>query len=235
LPDRFRVMSLKWVLLLLGFFLLAYGSVMGIEASMGVAPWHVLHIGITNHLAVSVGRASQIVGFVVLALAVMLGVRPSLATWLNMFMIGFIMDFVIAFGLVPRSTSLAVRALYLVLGMLIMNLGITTTICAGLGAGPRDSLMLGVTRRTGWRVGAMKSFLECSVVGVGFILGGPVGLGTLFNAAVTGPVVERYMVLLERIRRSVPFLSDVIKLPSSVRIGGITPTVTQQAAPGGNT
>lgn len=207
---------------------------MGIVASLGVAPWHVLHIGLTRHLPITVGRASQIVGCVVLLAAVILGVRPRLGTWANMFMVGYFLDLVASLGLVPKVSSLSGRVALLVLGLLVQSLGIASYICADLGAGPRDSLMLGITQKTKWRVGTVRSLLECSVVTIGFLLGGPVGVGTVVNALLNGPLVERYLLMLSWLTR-LPFLCDVIRLPGSIRIGNMVtqPDIAHSRAAGG--
>jgi len=119
------------------------------------------------------------------------------------------------------------RVLYVLLGVIISGLGVAGYICADLGTGPRDSLMLGVTRKTGWRVGTVRSSIEISVVIIGYLLGGPVGLGTVASAFLAGPIVERWLMTIGRLTR-LPFLGDVMKLPASIRIGKgvVTPGAT---------
>ncbi|MDP2858412.1 MAG: membrane protein [Bacillota bacterium] len=227
MQRRHLIIAAKFLVLASGFFLLAYGSIMGVVAALGVAPWHVLHIGLTKHFPITLGRAAQFTGFVILALAVALGVRPRIGTWCNMFLVGYFLDFVTAYKLVPQVSTLPMRVLYVLLGAVVSGLGVAGYICADLGTGPRDSLMLGVTRRTGWRVGTVRSTIEVSVVVVGLLLGGPVGLGTLASAMMAGPVVEWLLLTIEKLVR-LPFLCDVIKLPSSIRIGKrvVTPGAT---------
>jgi uncharacterized membrane protein YczE len=227
LQRRHLIVAAKFLVLASGFFLLAYGSIMGVVAALGVAPWHVLHMGLTRHFPITIGRSAQFVGFAILALAVALGVRPRIGTWCNMFLVGYFLDFVNDYHLVPQVSTLPMRALFVVLGVVISGLGVAGYICADLGTGPRDSLMLGVTRKTGWRVGVVRSSIEVTVVIVGFILGGPVGLGTLASAMLTGPVVERWLMAISSLMK-MPFLCDVIRLPSSIRIGrkAVTPSAT---------
>jgi len=218
LQRKHLVTAAKYLILALGFFLLAYGSIMGVVAALGVAPWHVLHIGLTRHFPITMGRAAQLVGFVILALAMALGVRPRVGTWCNMFLVGYFLDFVTAHNLVPQAGTLPVRVLFVLLGVVVSGLGVAGYICADLGTGPRDSLMLGVTRKTGWRVGTVRSSIEISVVVVGYFLGGPVGVGTLASAFMTGPVVERWLLMIGKLT-TLPFLGEVVKLPASIRIG----------------
>lgn len=218
MQRKHLVTAAKYLILALGFFLLAYGSIMGVVAALGVAPWHVLHIGLTRHFPITMGRAAQLVGFVILALAMALGVRPRVGTWCNMFLVGYFLDFVTAHNLVPQAGTLPVRVLFVLLGVVVSGLGVAGYICADLGTGPRDSLMLGVTRKTGWRVGTVRSSIEISVVVVGYFLGGPVGVGTLASAFMTGPVVERWLLMIGKLT-TLPFLGEVVKLPASIRIG----------------
>ncbi len=216
--QKIRMVAGKSILMVGGLFLLAYGSVMGIEAALGVAPWHVLHIGLTNHIPVTVGRSTQISGFAILAVAMALGVRPRMGTWINMFLVGQMMDAIISFGLVPGVSSMAMRVLYMLVGVYIAALGVTAYMCADMGTGPRDSLMLGVTRKTGWRVGIIRSSLESMAVLVGFMLGGPVGIGTVVAAFLTGPSVEISLIMFSKLAKR-EYLSSIIVLPASVRFG----------------
>ena len=227
MQRKHLIIAAKFLVLASGFFLLAYGSIMSVVAALGVAPWHVLHMGLTKHFPITMGRAAQFTGFAILALAIALGVRPRIGTWCNMFLVGYFLDFVMAYKLVPQVSTLPMRVLYVVLGVVVSGLGVAGYICADLGTGPRDSLMLGVTRKTGWRVSVVRSTIEISVVIVGFVLGGPVGLGTLASAMMTGPVVERWLLTIGSLVR-LPFFCDVIKLPSSIRIGkeAVTPGAT---------
>jgi hypothetical protein len=173
----------------------------------------------------TIGRSNQVVGVAVLAVAIALGVRPAIGTWLNMLLAGYFVDLVMMRGMVPKAASLEARIIYVFLGIIISSLGLAGYICAGLGAGPRDSLMLGVTRKTGWRFGPTRSTIEVSVVGAGYLLGGPVGVGTLLAALLTGPAVEKWMTMLAGLDR-LPFLRDVIRIPAVVRLG------RKEAAPG---
>lgn len=211
-----------------GMFLLAYGSVIGIEAALGVAPWHVLHIGLTNHLPLTVGRAAQFSGFFILAVAMILGVRPRFGTFVNMASVGYFMDVIIAYHLVPPVNGLFWRSFYVVLGVVIAGFGVACYICADLGTGPRDSLMLGVTRKVSWRVGTIRSSIEISVVFIGFLLGGPVGIGTLVAAVMTGPIVEWSMALLSQLAK-LRHLNQIIKIPASARIGRKAPAASAPA------
>ncbi|MDQ7794456.1 MAG: membrane protein [bacterium] len=190
-------------LILIGFFfVLAYGYALIIEARLGVAPWVTLHIGLTNHLPLTVGRATQLVGLAVILLALALGVRPRIGTWLNMILVGYFLDLVMAAGLLPPASGPARSWLYLFLGSVVMGLGVAGYLSAGFGAGPRDSLMLGLTRITGRPVGGVRTGLELAALGTGYLLGGPVGAGTVISALLGGPALQFWLALLGPVART---------------------------------
>jgi uncharacterized membrane protein YczE len=190
------------VWLVSGLFLCAVGILCFLEARLGLPPWDVLHQGIARHTPLSFGAANEVVGLVVLALAWALGARIWIGTVSNAVLIGL---FIIL--LQPRHfvQSLAGWALgprigLIALGLLCFGVGTAFYIGANLGAGPRDSLMLVGSRRTGIRIGAMRAMIEISVLLFGFLLGGKVGIGTLAFAALIGPAVELSFWLVTRIR-----------------------------------
>ena len=218
--DPRRVLFARIAMTVLGCFLLAYGMVVSIQVELGVAPWTVLDLGITNHIPLSLGRASQVTSLVVLGVSFLLGVHPNWGTIANIFLVGTFLDSILALNLAPSFEGFLPRLISLLGGLLVMGLGIATYVSAGFGAGPRDSLMLGVTQKTGFRVGPVRSVIESSVVVIGYLLGGPVGIGTILSAIITGPIVERYFVQFAHMKRR-PFWSEVIHLPGSVRIGNL--------------
>lgn len=177
---------------LLGNALFALGITMTLQAGLGLSPWDVLHQGISRHTPLSFGQANQIVGAVIIALGFLLRVRPGLGTVLNMFVIGFCIDRIIAAHVVPNvaSQGIATRLLMDMAGVLVVGLGTGLYIRASLGAGPRDGLMLGLHRATGQRVAVTRGMLELSAACLGFLLGGTVGVGTLIFAFGIGPAVE---------------------------------------------
>jgi uncharacterized protein len=216
--SSLRVNFARGVVLLAGFFLLSYGSIMGIEASLGVSSWQVLHLGLAQQLHSTVGRTSQYVGIAVLLLAMLLGVRPGLGMWLNILLVGYFMDFIIAFNMVPHVSGLSMQVLYMLSGLVISGLGVAGYICANMGAGPRDSLMLGLHKKTGLRIAVIRPAIEVSVVVAGYFLGGPVGIGTVVGALLTGAIVERWLMLIVWLSRY-PALAEIMRLPDSIKLG----------------
>jgi uncharacterized protein len=189
-------MILTWISQVLtniaGLALFAVGIVLNLQASIGLGPWDVLHQGITRHTPLTFGQASQAVGAVVIGIGLLLGVRPRLGTLLNIVLVGFFTDQLLSARLVPSVApyGLAVQLTVYTLGVLIIGLGTGLYLRANLGAGPRDGLMIGVHRRTKYRVAIVRGVLEVLVLTLGFLLGGSVGIGTLIFAAGIGPAVE---------------------------------------------
>jgi uncharacterized protein len=190
------------VWLVSGLFLCAVGILCFLEARLGLPPWDVLHQGIARRTPLSFGAANEVVGLIVLVVAWSLGARVWIGTVSNAVLIG---GFIILLQPLHAVQSLSdwplgARIGLLALGLVCFGVGSAFYIGANLGAGPRDSLMLVGSRRTGIRIGAVRAMLEISVLLVGFLLGGTVGLGTLTFAALIGPSVEASFWLVTRIR-----------------------------------
>ena len=169
----------RWLSLVVGLALFAVGIVMLLESRLGLSPWDVLNQGIAKHTPLGFGFANTVVAIVVLVVAWRLGAAIGPGTVANALLIGVFVDLltrVHAFAGVADGTLL-LRALVLVAGILVIGGASALYIGAALGAGPRDSLMLVLSRRTGRRAGAARTMIESSVTAVGFVLGGKVGVG----------------------------------------------------------
>lgn len=172
--------------LIFGLFLFALGFVLAINANIGVAPWDVLHQGISELTGITVGRAHIYVGLGILIFNIILGESIGIGTILNMLLIGIFMDILIFYNLVPSFQGFILKLIMLILGMIIQGYGFYFYISATLGIGPRDGLMVVLTRRTGKSISLIKGSIETSVVLIGFILGGNFGIGTIIMALFTG-------------------------------------------------
>jgi uncharacterized membrane protein YczE len=178
--------------ILSGLFCFALGIVVCIRSEVGLGPWDALHQGLTHQFPMRFGEANILVGVLVLAIAWRAGQRPGVGTILNMFLVGFFIDRILDLGLVPEFAALSypVRTVTNLAGIFAIGFGSALYIRARLGAGPRDSLMLAISERTGWPVGVARSGLELLVLIAGIALGGQWGLGTLLFALAIGPSVE---------------------------------------------
>jgi uncharacterized protein len=198
--------------LVAGLFLCAVGIVLFLESELGLPPWDVLHQGLAEQMGVSFGVANLIVSLAVLVAVWRLRAHIGLGTLLNAVLIGV---FVIALTGLDGVDALSDEALATRLGLLPVALacfgvGSAFYIGAALGAGPRDSLMLVVSRRLGVRLGVARTAIEVAALALGFALGGTVGLGTLVFALGIGPAVEVSFWLLER----TPLVAPAVASPA---------------------
>ncbi|HEX8133841.1 MAG TPA: membrane protein [Actinomycetes bacterium] len=187
-----RRRALAWVRLFAGLWLFAAGVVLGLRSGLGVSPWDVLHDGIRQVTPLSFGTATVLVGVVLVAVALAAGIRPGPGTLANMLAIGLFADAMLATGIAGDldAAPLPLRLLAVAGGVGLVALGTALYIGAGLGSGPRDSLMLALSARTGVRVGVVRALIEGSVLVVGWLLGGAAGVGTVLYAFGIGPAVE---------------------------------------------
>jgi uncharacterized membrane protein YczE len=182
----------RWAALLIGLFLFSFGIVLLLMSRLGLSPWDVLSQGIARHTPLSFGDANIAVALVVLVVAWRLGARIGPGTVANAILIGLFIDGLLAIDGIHRLATepLGVRICELVGGILIIGAASGLYLGAALGAGPRDSLMLVLSKRTGARIGVVRAVLEVLATAAGFALGGKVGVGTLAFAFGIGPAVE---------------------------------------------
>jgi uncharacterized protein len=181
-----------------GLFLCSLGLVFFLEADLGLPPWDVLHQGIAEHTPLSFGAANAAVGVAVLLFAWLLGATPGVGTLANATLVGAFIELLLQTDAVPVPEALAVRSLYVALGLLSFGAGSALYIGAGMGAGPRDSLMLVTSARTRTRVGVARTAIEIAALGAGVALGGSIGVGTAVYALGIGPAVELSFFVLGR-------------------------------------
>lgn len=186
--------------LLLGLALFAAGIVLLLESGLGLSPWDVLNQGISERTPLTFGTANVAVAVVVLAVAWLLGARIGAGTVANAALIGFLVDALLLVDAITElsEATLPARVAMLAAGILVIGAGSAFYIGADMGAGPRDSLMLVLSHRRRTRVGVVRTFLEAGATGLGFLLGGTVGVGTLAFALGIGPSIELAFRLLDR-------------------------------------
>jgi len=185
-------LALRVTILVFGLFLCACGTVSFYEADLGLPPWDVLHQGVSKQTTLSFGAATLVVSLLVLGGAALLRARIGLGTVLNATLIG---TFVIVLTAIPAvqelsDAPLAVRVALMPVALVLFGVGSALYIGPNLGAGPRDSLMVVASQRLHVRIGISRTAIELMALGVGFALGGSVGIGTLVFAAGIGPAVE---------------------------------------------
>lgn len=182
--------SKRFIRLIFGLFLYALGIVMTINANIGYAPWDVFHVGLANSVGLSIGVASILTGVVIVFISWLLGEKLGLGTILNMLLIGVFLDMIMALKVIPKLDHVVLGTLMMIGGLFVIALASYFYIGAAFGAGPRDSLMVALTRKTGLSVGICRGSIELLAVIIGWRMGGKLGLGTILSALAIGFCVQ---------------------------------------------
>jgi uncharacterized membrane protein YczE len=179
-------------LLVGGLVLFAVGIILLLESKLGLSPWDVLNQGISRHTPLAFGTANIAVSLLVLATAWRLGARIGPGTLANAVLIGLFIDLLLSFGAVTSlaHNPLAVRIAFVPVAIVLIAFGTALYVGPNFGAGPRDSLMLTLTLRSGWRLGLVRGLLEGGALIAGVILGGTVGIATVLFVLLIGPAIE---------------------------------------------
>lgn len=172
--------------LFIGYFVCSIGMVMTINANLGFLPWDVLHQGIGNVTGLTMGRANIILGFVIVLLDILLGENIGWGTVLNMMFVGTFMDILMINKLIPMFNTFLPSLMMMLLGVLVLGYGCFIYIGTGFGAGPRDGLMVALTKRTNKSVRLVKNSVEIIALIIGYLLGGSVGIGTAIMSIMGG-------------------------------------------------
>jgi uncharacterized membrane protein YczE len=180
--------------LLIGLF--AYGIAISlmIRAAIGVSPWDVLSQGVSLHTGLAFGLVTNIIGLFVLLLWIPIRQKPGIGTIANVLLIGPSAQ--LGLWLIPEQTELPARILMFVGGLALLAVATGLYIGARFGPGPRDGLMTGIHRRFGWKIWIVRTAIEVTVLIIGWLLGGNVGIGTLAFALLIGRMVNVTIPLL---------------------------------------
>lgn len=176
--------------------LVLYGMTMGlmVRATLGLDPWDVFHQGLAAKVPLSYGTVITGVSVVVLLAWIPLRQRPGVGTICNALIIGWTTDATLA--VIPPVHALWLRIGLLVISVLGNALAGALYIGAGLGPGPRDGLMTGLAAKGVGSIRLVRTCIELTVLAIGWILGGTVGVGTVIYALGIGPLLH---VLLPRL------------------------------------
>jgi uncharacterized membrane protein YczE len=174
--------------LLSGLFAFGVGIALMAEAGLGLGPWEVFHQGIARLTGLQLGTVSILVGIPVLALWYPLGERPGVGTVLNIALIGTATN--LALDVIPAAAGLPAQLAMMLGGVVTIAIGSGLYLATDLGPGPRDGLMTGLHLRFGWSIRRARTAIEITVLVVGFLAGGTVGLGTIVFALGIGPLVQ---------------------------------------------
>ena len=173
-----------------GIFIINVGNSFVIIAGLGTDAWNIFHIGLARYLPLTIGRVSQGVSMIMILLGWALKIKPSIGTFANMYLFGFYLDLILGSNMIKPPSSPVAAGIYLIFGTIIAGVGYGIYLNGKLGAGPRDSFMLGLVKLTGKSAGTIKTIMEGTVVFLGWLLGGPVGIGTIVYTAFVGPIMQ---------------------------------------------
>jgi uncharacterized membrane protein YczE len=197
MPDKLRdnrtpgAIFLNMLLAALSLFVNGFGIYLTIQANIGAAPWDVLNLGLSRSLGILYGNASIAVSVTILLIDVLMKEPIGIAMFIDAVVVGKAVDFFNWLHLVPPCRSLLTAIPVLVAGLFILAYTQFTYMIASLGCGPRDTLMVGLAKRVRRvPIGAVSVAILSTATLVGWLLGGPVGLGTLICAFCTGPIMQ---------------------------------------------
>lgn len=190
--SRFRGPRVIWARrigqLLIGLFLYGIAIALMVRAGIGVSPWDVLTQGVSKQTVLPFGLVTNLIGGLVLLLWIPIRQRPGVGTVLNVLLIGPSAQ--LGLWLFPQQTNPVIQGLVYTGGLLLLAVATGLYIGARLGPGPRDGLMTGLVKRTGWKIWIVRTAIEVTVLTIGWILGGQVGIGTVAFALLIGPLVN---------------------------------------------
>jgi uncharacterized membrane protein YczE len=186
----------RFVQLFVGLALYGISSSLLVIGGHGLVPWDVLHQGLQRQTGIAIGTWSIIVGLVVLLLWIPLREKPGLGTLCNAVLIGVTIDLML--WLVPDAHGPVLRWGCCLVGVLVNGIATGMYIGAGLGPGPRDGLMTGLARRSGSSLRLVRTALEVTVLGLGWILGGTAGIGTVVYLVAIGPLAHIFVPFFSR-------------------------------------
>ncbi|GIE35004.1 membrane protein [Actinoplanes italicus] len=185
-----------------GLVLYGVSTALMIESGLGLNPWDVFHQGLSEVTGIRFGWIVLLVGVPVLLLWIPLRQRPGFGTVANLVVVGFAAD--VSLALLPTGEAVPARVGLLVSGILLNGFATGLYLGSRMGPGPRDGLMTGLAARfpkVSLRV--IRTGIELTVLGAGFLLGGTVGVGTIAYALAIGPLVHLFLPKL-LVPQSVP-------------------------------
>jgi uncharacterized membrane protein YczE len=182
---------LRYAIVVLSFVVIAAGLAAMLRSGFGMGPWGAFEQVMSERTGITFGRASQLVGLVLIAAAWMLGEKPTLVTLMNMVLIGAFSDVVLA--VLPHVTATAAKPIVFCIGLIVYAMGIAMYVSLRMGAGPREALMLGLSRRASMSIRLARIIIDSSVAIAAWIMGGPVSYGTAVFALGAGPLIQAFM------------------------------------------
>ena len=184
-----------------GLLIFSLGISLAIKVDyLGLHPWDVLNVGFYDIFGLTIGSWSIIIGVILIIVALILDhTYIKLGTFLNLFLIGMLVDFYLWTDLLPEPSSLPFDIFIMLVGIVLMGVGGGLYNAAGLGSGPRDGFMLSISDKTGYSIGRVRITVELIALVVGLIIGGPVFVFTFLFTFIQSPIFEYSYVRFNKI------------------------------------
>lgn len=195
--SRWDLSPSRVAILFLGLAIFGLGDSLLIQGGIGNAPWTVFAEGLTYKTGMSIGFATFLISVAVLLLWIPLKEKPGFGTLANIVLIATFIE--LGTHIFPSQQSIVMGILYDLIGIALVGIGSALYITCGLGPGPRDGAMTGLHYRTGIRVGRVRMGIELTVLMIGFLMGGTVGVGTALFALLIGQSVAISLGVIARL------------------------------------
>ncbi|MGL5583422.1 MAG: YczE/YyaS/YitT family protein [Cetobacterium sp.] len=182
----------KYSKLMLGLLLCSLGVVTILNSNLGLSPWDVLNQGLNRTIGITLGEANLLVGAVVVFVSIFLKQPIGSGTIINFLLVGVFIDMYMFLDIVPKGDLLFKKIAILIIGILIFSYGCYVYISTGLGCGPRDGLMVVLTKKSKYPLWKIKTCIEVVVLSIGYFLGGTVGVGTIISSICVGPLIQYF-------------------------------------------
>ncbi len=185
-----KEISIKSAKLIFGLFLFAVGIVLTINANIGLQPWDIFHQGLSKVIHMTMGQTSILVGLIIIIFNIFLNEKVGTGTIANMLIIGLFIDVLMLNHILPETNHFLMGVVMMFVGLFIIGVGSYFYLGVGWGAGPRDGLMVALTKKTKKSVRFVRNSIEITVSFAGFLLGGQIGVGTVITAVTMGYIVQ---------------------------------------------
>lgn len=182
--------TVRLLRLVLGIFLVSFGIVLTIKANLGLSPWDIFHDGLSKTTPLSFGTAGVFAGIVLIVFLLSFKEKIGFGTVINTVLVGLFIDSILWTGLIPNPKGYIDGFIFMTVGLFIFSYGTYLYISACMGAGPRDGIMVFLVKRTRLPVAVCRILIEGTVSLFGFLLGGMVGVGTIFTVLLAGPIMQ---------------------------------------------
>jgi uncharacterized membrane protein YczE len=195
--HRWQLSPSRVAILFFGLAIFGLGDSLLVQGNVGNAPWTVFAQGLSLKTGFPLGISTFLISVAVLLIWIPLKERPGFGTLSNILLIATFIQ--IGISIFPLQHSLAMGVIFDLVGILLVGIGSSLYITCGLGPGPRDGAMTGIHQKTGIRVGRVRLGIEVTVLAVGWLMGGTVGVGTLLFALLIGESIAISLGVVARL------------------------------------